>query len=212
MVAVSKSSQLYGPQGQPHYITGAFYLPQGYGCVGGTITTTATRCYYFPLAVFEAHTFQGATTINQGAGDNGEKIRLMVFNDLAAGGPGTLAKDFGEIVLTGASAVRTLASAWAATPGIYWGAVWHETAAAMYGMEPHQFGSAVGALAGMVPSSYMGVFGPPATGATNTYCHYVDTTYGAAPASAVTPTGSLAGGQITAIASVTGPPVFFLKA
>lgn len=209
MVAISRSNPIYGAQGFPQYITGAWYTPQGYAPNGNALTTTINRCYYVPFAIVAARTFQGASVVNQGTGDNGEKIRLMVFNDNgAAGGPGTLAKDFGEITLTGASAVRTLSSSWAATPGIYWSAVWHKTAADMYSMENYHIATAVGAINANVAGDMIGDLGW--TGGIRTVqAHYVDTAYGAAPSTAVAPTASVINAGVTT-GAVT--PAFALKA
>lgn len=202
---------LYGDQGTPHYITGCWYVPQGYSSVGSTVTATINRCYYVPFSVWESHSFQGASTINQGTGDSGAFIRLMVFNDNGAiGGPGTLAKDFGQITLGGTAATQTLLSAWAAAPGRYWSAVWHSTAASMYGAEPYTIDSAVGSSGGVNPSHFMGGLSFAGNAGTTTHCHYVDTAYGAAPATAVAPTASLIGNPATT--GTTKPPIFALKA
>lgn len=176
----------------PKPITGALYTPPGYTKAGTGVTTTINRCYYIPWVIVRAITFAAAVTENTGTGDNGETYRVMFFNDdAAAGGPGSLAKDFGEVTLTGAAAVRTLASSWAATPGMYWGAVWHSSSAAMVAMAPY-----TGGANGFVPPHYGNehaignmVVANPANGAVA--AHYVDTAYGAAPANAVAPTASL---------------------
>lgn len=176
----------------PKLITGNFIRPLGYNGTGTGLTTTATRCYYFPLPIFETRSFQGASVINTGAGDNGEKIRLMVFRDDATnGGPGTLEKDFGEITLTAAVAVRTLSSAWSAKMGMYWGAVWHETSAAMSAMMPYITNAAASAFTTSINLlNFTGDFAP--FDQRSIVCAlYVDTAYGAAPASAVAPTASL---------------------
>lgn len=179
----------------PRTYTGATILPLGYGQGAAAMTTTATRCYYVPFPVFESRTFSGANAMNSGAGDNGEKFRIMMFNqDNVNGGPGLLAKDFGEITLTGASAFRTLTSAWAATPGMYWGAIWFDSASAMYGMMPQVTASEVGASIGVNMHSFLGTLAD-AGAAWGTLDMpqglYVDTTYGTAPSTAVAPTATL---------------------
>lgn len=209
MVAISKSNPFYGAQGAPHYITGATYLPPGFSNSGSGITTTVNRCYYVPFVVWEARTFQAVSTYNQGVGDNGKKIRMMVFNDNGAiGGPGTLAKDFGEITLTGAAALRTLSSSWATTPGIYWGAVWFNSASDIGTIEQFNIQTAVGSIGGSYAGAFFGDMG--FTGAVRmAHCHYVDTSYGAAPSTAVAPTASI--GTVGAVV-VGGMPIFGLKA
>jgi hypothetical protein len=186
-----KSSSLFANQDPPGYITNALYLPAGYSSATTNMTTTATRCYYVPLPIWKAQTFQGAACYNQAAGDTGEKIRLMVFND--SSGPSTLAKDFGEITLTAASAQRTLSSSWAANPGMYWFAFWADSATAMFGMVGGLSASAVGGAGGSFLHNFIGDFSSwPGPGSVNqAVAHYVDTAYGAAPATAVAPTATL---------------------
>lgn len=202
-------SGFFGNQSPPKYLTNVFYLPVGYGGNSNTFVTTATRVHYFPLPIFHAHTFQGASTFNGGAADNGEKIRLMVFND-SDGAIGTLAKDFGEITLTGAAAQRNLTSSWAASPGMYWGAVWTETAITMYGMIQSVVnnGPTVADTFGM-KSLMLGYFSTLPNVLQDYPLHYyVDTAYGAAPASAVAPTATERGALGT---SVVVTPIFALK-
>lgn len=205
------SNPIYGAQGQPHYITNAYYQPQGYFPANGTsVTTTINRVYYVPFAIWEAHTFQGSSTFNSGTGDNGEHIRMMMFFDNGVGGgPGALAKDFGEITLTGASAQRTLVSSWSATAGMYWAAIWHETAASMCCMDNVGYTTAVGSISGVQPSNFMGTltYTPTLQQMMSTWCHYVDTAYGAAPATAVAPTASILAGPSSGLV-----PLFSLKA
>jgi len=207
----NKGSPLYGHLGWPKYMAGGWYRPQGYFSNGGSVTTTTNRCYYVLLGVNRVYTFAGASTHNSGTGDNGEKIRLMVFNDDAVnGGPGTLAKDFGEITLTGAAAVRTLSSSWSAVPGLYWGAVWHNSDATMYEMETYSYSSGVGGIAGFMPGHVMpdlAFSGAPGF----VMGLYVDTAYGAAPATAVAPTGIVGANGNPNPAGIS-MPVFALKA
>lgn len=205
MVAVSKASSIYGNQNPPKYITNAYYIPNGYSAPNtATFNTTINRCYYVPFSIHSAHTFQGACVHNGGAGDNGEKIRLMVFAD-ADGGPGALVKDFGEITLTAAAALRTLSSSWAAGPGIYWAAIWHETAATMYGMSPFFYGTGVGS-AGSGTIGMNAALGDKSATALSANrlvaAHYVDTTYGSAPATAVAPTATVVNTDLTGVAVV----------
>jgi hypothetical protein len=89
-----------------------FHTNMSYGCPfadagGGTLNTTATRLYYSPFFVGAAVTFTRCYTQNQGAGDNGEVYRTGAYANDGASGPGTLISDFGEVTLTGATALRT---------------------------------------------------------------------------------------------------------
>lgn len=185
--------QFYGAPA-PKIITGSTYYPPGYCDSVGNLGTTANRCYYVYWPIAESRTFAGVNTFNQGAGDTGEKMRIMFFNDdAAAGGPGTLAKDFGEITLGAASAYQTLTSAWAATAGRYWGAIWFDSATFMFGMTPYAVGSAVGGSVGINSNSLIGSIndaGVMFNSQTMPSAHYVDTAYGAAPATAVAPTAT----------------------
>lgn len=201
----------YGAQ-RPKYITGACYAPDGVGGSATAFATTANRCYYIPFEIFEPVTFASAQAFNGGAGDNGEKFRIMMFkDDGATGGPGTLAKDFGEITLSAASALRTLSSSWAAAAGMYWGAIWHDSASSMYGWLPYTVATAVGFSMGPSTISMLGDFSatPTCFGAIQmSSAHYVDTAYGAAPATAVAPTASviLTNGSTTPVV-----PAFVLR-
>lgn len=212
MVAIAKGSGLFANQNPPHYITNSYYLPIGYLGNGAGVgyDMTATRCYYFPLPIWEAHTFQGASIVNTGAADNGKRIRLMVFNDNgAAGGPGTLAKSFGEITLTGAGAARLLSSSWAATPGDYWGAVWCESGCNLSSMAPFEQFTQAGFAHGPQLTHFMGSFSVPSSTTVISFGHYVATAYGAAPATAVAPNATYENTPGTS-AGVGGLPSFWL--
>lgn len=206
-------SGLFAGKNPPHYITGAYYMPIGYTLDAGGYGVIATRVYYFPLAIWEPKTFAGAAIYNTGVGDNGKKIRLMVFNDNgASGGPGTLAKDFGEITLTGAAALRTLSSSWTASAGVYWGAVWIELSSSLSVMAPYAYTTTVGAVGGPQLLNYVGQITAPSDIIDAFYFlyHYVDTAYGAAPATAVAPTGTDLRG-LGNPAAIGGIPAFYLK-
>lgn len=198
MTTIPAQASFTGPWGMkpPAGVTGAAYNAPGYTSTAGTVTTTANRCYYIPWPIYRPTTFTAAKAFNQGAGDNGEKFRIMFFYD-AAGGPGALAKDFGEVTLTAASALRTLTSTWVVAPGNYWGAIWHDSASAMYGQTPFWTTSAVGAYAGPSVQNFIGELTSSFSGGSAAHCHYVDTAYGAAPATAVAPTASILGAFAT---------------
>jgi hypothetical protein len=196
------------------FITNAYYLPIGYFQGESAMTTTATRCYYTPLTIWTQKSFAGVSLYNTSVGDNGEKFRIMVFkDDGSGGGPGTLEKDFGEITLTAAAALRTLSSSWNALPGTYWLACWCDSASSVEAMRPFAFTSLVGIVSQPSISNFIGDFTAPTTGGTGnlyTFCHYVDTAYGAAPSTAVAPTASLAG-RANTVAAVAGTPAVWLK-
>jgi hypothetical protein len=75
-------------------------------------TTTASRYYSAPIYLYAGTVFAGAEFENGGSGDNGEKVKVAVYEEATGGGLGALAKNFGEATLTGAVAVRQIASAW----------------------------------------------------------------------------------------------------
>ena len=179
----------------PIFPSGKIYIPPQLITTSLTHTTTATRLYYVPFYVPRTTTFAGAKTYNQGAGDNGETLRIGMYAEAAAGGPGALLKDFGEITLTAAAALRTLASS-VTVVGARWVylCLHANSAMAMYSMTPRTSG------AGTEPS-----FAAPLSFAFGTYnlnatalyynstpaCDYVDTAYGALAATAVAPTATL---------------------
>lgn len=207
----SGGSGFYGNQNPPKYITGCYYLPIGYCEKDAGFAMIANQVYYVPYPIYRTKTFAGASIYNTGAGDNGKKIRLMMFaDDGAIGGPGTLVKDFGEITLTGAAAIRTLSSSWAATPGIYWCAVWSDTTPTIMPMAPYAFTSGAGWGSGPMNNNFMGAFTIPSGGGYYVGYHYVSSAYGAAPATAVAPTTTFV--NATGVtAAVGGGPAFYLK-
>ena len=183
----------------PDYITGTHYVPQYFIPDGSTVTTTATRLYYVPIYIWQARSFSGVITYNQGAGDNGETYRVGLYTHSATNGPRSLVLDFGQVTLTAASAVRTLSNA-ASVPAAawYWLALHFNAATAMYGME--SAGAQVTA-AGYYPNTpIQGFFGLVGSGSFggNTLAvrtRYVDTAYGALAATAVAPTNDLSSGS-----------------
>jgi len=211
---VFPGSGWFANQNPPGYITGAYYTPIGYMQGSAAVATTATRCSYVPLAIWANKTFAGVSFYNTSAADTGKKIRIMVFrDDGAAGGPGTLVKDFGEVTLTAAAALRTLGSSWAATPGTYWLAFWGDSSVGVECMVPFGLESLAGFGFGPAITHFIGNLSAPGTGGTgdlHVFAHYVDTTYGAAPATAVAPTTSQASRPNTT-AGVGGTPAVWLK-
>lgn len=116
--------------------TGRYYLPHDMMAevTGTTLATTAARYYVVPFYVDRPTTFAGAWTFNGGAGDNGDKCKIAAYYEAATGGPGTLAKSFGEVTLTGAAAGRTFASSWLAAPGMYYLEFVNDNSVTMYCM------------------------------------------------------------------------------
>jgi hypothetical protein len=175
----------------PAYVSGvgASYPPHWALYHTGTLNTTATRLYYIPFYFNSLTAFTGLRSYNSGAGDNGEVFRMGVYEAAltSSGGrglPGTRLVDCGEVTLTGASAVRTLASSFTPTyVGWHWLAYHANSAAAMYAVvNANQAGS----------PAYIGTsFSLPVSAALGSQFGglYVDTAYGALAASAVAPTG-----------------------
>lgn len=82
---------------------------------------TAALYYMYPIYLIAGDVFAGAAFYNQSAAQSGHKVKIAIYNEAAAGGPGTLAKSFGEVTLTAASAVRQIASSWTVpTTGWYY--------------------------------------------------------------------------------------------
>lgn len=179
----------------PIMMSGAAIGPHWAGITNASKTTTAGRLYYYPIYFDRIQTFAGAKTRNTGAGDNGETYRVGLYTESASGGPGSLVKDFGEVTLTGAAAVRTLASAVSTTLlGWHYIAVHHNTAAAMnsYGAGENITGAGLvtpniyaGLIPTMDPASQLNSVGPVLFSFL-----FVDTAYGALAATAVAPTGA----------------------
>ena len=131
------SSGPFGGRPAPIVMSGKILSPPHMKISGtGTVSVTAARYYITPFIVGRATTFAGVKFANIGAADNGKKVKIAFYNEAAAGGPGTLAKDFGEATLTGASAVRTLASSWSAAAGLYYGILAPESACDLAAMTP----------------------------------------------------------------------------
>lgn len=191
----------------PAYITGNRYLPQNTSFPGtGVLTTTSTRNYYVPIYIWEIRSFAGLATINSGTGDNGDTFRLAIYeHDAANKGPGTLLKDVGEITLTGVDQVERFAAN-AFTPpttGWYWLSLHCNQACVLYNMASDGIQiTAVGYKVGQPLLSRTGLFSLtafPTTLAALPVAYYVDTAYGAAPATAVQPTATTASAPVIAL-------------
>ena len=79
------------------------------------MTMTTGRYYAVPFLIYPGDVFAGAT-FRQSGDNTGESVKIAFYNQAAAGGLGTVAKDFGAVAQGGASAINNLASAW--TPGV----------------------------------------------------------------------------------------------
>lgn len=165
-----------------------------------SLNTTGARYYFVPFIVEQPITFAGAWCYNQGVGDNGDKAKIAAYNEASGGGPGTLAKSFGEITFTGASALRNFASSWTATPGKYYLAFVTDNAVAMQCMAQYASFSGAGQIlpnpAGLTMGELATVTLSTTPAAASPTCDYVAGTYANFPeATALTPTASGAGVQ-----------------
>jgi hypothetical protein len=190
---MSSFGGISGPmQGAPFigYDTGIRNVPHYITLSGTALTTTATRAYYAPFFVAEPVTFASAVTWNQGAGDNGDTYRIAIYANDGTAGPGTLIQDVGQVTLTGAAATRTLSVAinLQAYSGRWVWLMFHANQAAA--MEDMRTENADGVYRGI--NVGFGTFGDYVAGA-NAIAVFrcVDTAYGAAASTAVTPTDSL---------------------
>jgi len=164
----------------PHYVTKA----------GATLATTATRAYYAALYVNEGATFASVRLSNQSSGESGNKLRVAVYANDGTSGPGTLIQDIGEITLTASVARRTITTTidLSAYAGRWvWVMVHMKEASSMYDMRSSVTAGESTNGAGIFGSFEDGFAG---SGSSNAFC-YVDTAYGAAASTAVTPTNSI---------------------
>lgn len=167
-----------------------------------TVATTAARYYVVPFFLERPTTFAGAWCYNGGAGDNGDKVKIAAYNESSAGGPGTLAKSFGEVTLTGAAAVRTFASSWSASPGWYYLEIVTDNSVTMYVMSVTGNNTAAGIWTPPAAGNLIGMSTPNMGATVQSNVHgggeYVAGTYSNFPeATSLTPTNTLFGnGQI----------------
>ena len=189
----------YGTR-SPKKASGRYYIPPHMLIEASTTTrtTTAARYYITPFYVEQPTTFAGAWTINSGVGDNGDKVKIAAYSEATAGGPGTLAKSFGEVTLTGASAIRTFASSWSANSGWYYLVMVTDNTADFYCMCPIAALTAVGNFTPNQAINSVGVVGTPNVGSTFSgnvpAGDYVAGTYANFPeATSLTPTNTVYG-------------------
>mgnify|MGYP003478330757 CR=1 FL=1 len=163
-----------------------------------TMNTTGARYYIVPFVVESLTTFAGAWCYNSGVGDNGDKVKIAAYNEATGGGPGTLAKSFGEVTLTGASAVRNFASSWSASPGKYYLELVTDNAVGMFCMCAVDQATSAGFFMPNMAANTMGFLAaPPNSSARSSLVpagDYVGGTYANFPEStSLTPVTTVAG-------------------
>lgn len=121
MVAVANSGQFLGAKGFK-MMPGKYYRPPHLVQVNtpSTMNTTGARYYTVPFIIEQPTALAGAWCYNGGAADSGDKFKMALFSEAAAGGPGTMVKSFGEGTFTGAAALNSLTSSFSAAPGRYY--------------------------------------------------------------------------------------------
>lgn len=178
----------------PKYITGRYYRSSLVYSAGASVTTTATRLYYVPIFISEVRQFAGFVMRNDGAGDNGEKVRMGLYTHTAVG-PTTLVQAATEVTFAGAAADNVTSDAFTPTQtGWHWLAGHFDSASTVrgtntlsgvttYQFSPPDFATFFGL--NTVSSDDIGVVvNPPGF-------LYVDTTYGALASTAVAPTAGI---------------------
>lgn len=185
---LQNNGAFYGAPPLPHIAgVGATFAPMWCDTDTTTLTTTATRLYYIPYFFPYILSYTGLRTYNAGTGDNGDTFRVGVYQaSRTTGLPTTLVKDLGEVTLTGAAAVRSVASSFSPA---YVG--WHYIC--LHSNQTIDFFRIRDLAAGT-----SGLLGTKAFGANTANwigtsggtfgCYSVDTAYGALAASAVAPT------------------------
>lgn len=161
MVALANTGQFGGVRGiiKP---SGKYFIPPHLLPLGDSTTTTATtgaRYYIVPWYFDRPTTLAGSWCYNGGVGDNGDKAKMALYSESASGGPGTLAKNFGEITFTGASALRTFASSVSIGPGMYYLEFVTDNAVTMCVMSACQYQSGAGTFMPNVLANMNGSYG-----------------------------------------------------
>lgn len=65
-----------------------------------TIVMTASDYFFAPFYLPGGETYAGAAFQNMLTTDTGKKVKIAFYSEATNGGPGALAKDFGEFTLT----------------------------------------------------------------------------------------------------------------
>jgi hypothetical protein len=143
----------FGGAPAPGFQTGKYYAPSAFFWLNNPVTLTANRLYRTWFYVGKTTTFLGGWFYNSGAADNGKKVRIGVWDE-----NGNLKKDFGETILSAASAVRSAANTVTLPTGWYQVGLVADTAPALYAMTSfYPFSSAGYATASL--TMQFGTFG-----------------------------------------------------
>lgn len=206
-MALFTTSGPYAGLPVPKIQAGKVRLPPHCTYNTSTLTVTANRYYAVPFPIAEATTFAGVKFYNSGTGDSGSKVKIAAYFQGAAGGLGTLAKNFGEATLGSAAAINTLVSSWAASPGMYFLVLAANAGVALGTMESMPRSTTVGYVTANVLAMMNSFFPSDVMGSANSGAYigdYVGGTYANFPeAAGLTLTNSLAG-----IVSVGGTGIF----
>jgi hypothetical protein len=161
------------------------------------LSITASRYYVAPFHISRPMTFAGVK-FKQNGNLSGQKIKIAFYNEAAAGGPGTLAKNFGEATLGGATAINTVTSSWGVTtPGWYYGELAGDSASSLFAMANQIQASDVGYAQNPPSSNFLSPFATEGLAATVTQKQayvgdYVGGTYANFPeATSLTPATSI---------------------
>lgn len=193
----------------PVLMTGKVVLPQYLKPCGTGAPITSGRIYYAPIILPGNITYSGMKTYNSGTGDNGNKIKMAAYFESATGGPGALAKSFGEVTLDGTAAIRSAASSWTPGPGLYFLAFAGNAAISMYTMISIGRDSAAGYILANPITTMLGGFASDYLAASNDgdiFGDYVSGTYSSFPADPATaPTNTIMGvSVVSAIMPIFG--------
>lgn len=185
----------------PFLDSGKLKFPQHLSNSTGSMTSTGARYYTIPFYIDKIETFSGVKFNNSGAGDSGDKVKVAIYPASSSGGLGTLEKNFGEVTLTAAAAMRTLASSWTPSQtGWFWFRMTSDNPVAFYAMDASYSISNAGIVPRDTPNGLFGIFSSDLSAgnyaALGYGCDYVDGTYANFPESTpLASTASLVGGQ-----------------
>jgi hypothetical protein len=185
----------FGGVQPPILMAGKYIHPSHCNLTNFGMNTTGARYYIVPIFVPRNTTFAGAWCFNSGAGDNGDKVKIAAYSEATTGGPGARAKNFGEVTLTGASALRNFASSWSAVgPLWYYLELVTDNAVGMWGMTSLSYASDAGYFAPNTLANQLGfIGGPSGSSKASPTGDYVGGTYANFPeATSLTPTATLA--------------------
>lgn len=166
-----------------------------------TMTTTAARYYVAPWIIEQSTIIAGAWCYNSGAGDNGDKFKIALYDEKSTGGPGALVKNFGEGTFGGSAIVNALSSSVTLAAGRYYLEMVTDNTVAMYCMTAMDTVSGAGYVLPNIAANTMGTLVAPLNSADNAALvvagDYVGGTYANFPeANSLTPTNSVAGSNV----------------